>query len=66
MNQTKHSRLPEAEEDDNSPENAGLSSDSQAFIGLKLRELYDDVVAEPIPERFMQLLNQLGDNKKPE
>lgn len=44
-----------------------LSDDSQAFIGLKLRELYDDVVAEPVPDRLLQLLNQLGeDQKKPE
>lgn len=44
-----------------------LSEDSRAFIGLKLRELYDDVVAEPVPDRFLQLLNKLGDDEtKPE
>lgn len=44
-----------------------MSGDSQAFIGLKLRELYDDVVAEPVPDRLLQLLNQLGgEQKKPE
>lgn len=44
-----------------------LSEDSRAFIGLKLRELYDDVVSEPVPDRFLQLLNKLGDDEdKPE
>ncbi len=37
-----------------------LSEESQAFIGLKLRELYDDVVAEPVPDRLLELLNKLG------
>lgn len=37
-----------------------LSDESQAFIGLKLRELYDDVVAEPVPDRLLELLNKLG------
>lgn len=36
-----------------------MSEDSQAFIGLKLRELYDDVVAEPVPDRILELLNKL-------
>lgn len=39
-----------------------LSEDSQAMIGLKLRELYDDVVSEPVPDRFLELLGKLGDN----
>lgn len=38
-----------------------LSEESQAFIGLKLRELYDDVVAEPVPDRLLELLTRLGD-----
>ena len=37
---------------------------SQAFIGLKLRELYDDVVAEPVPDRLLELLGKLGDDDK--
>ncbi|WP_332716514.1 NepR family anti-sigma factor [Pelagibacterium mangrovi] len=39
-----------------------LSQDSQAFIGLKLRELYDDVVAEPVPDRLLELLGKLGED----
>lgn len=40
----------------------GMSADSQAFIGLKLREFYDDVVAEPVPDRFLELLGKLGED----
>lgn len=40
-----------------------LSEDSQALIGLKLRELYDDVVAEPVPERILDLLGKLGEDE---
>lgn len=42
-----------------------LSDDSQAFIGHKLRELYNEVVAEPVPDRLLELLNQLSGDEKP-
>lgn len=51
--------------EDEAPEKTkkpGMSQDSQAFIGLKLRELYDDVVAEPVPDRLLELLGKLGEN----
>ncbi|SDG48167.1 hypothetical protein SAMN04487974_103132 [Pelagibacterium luteolum] len=54
------------DEVENSTGKPGMSPDSQAFIGLKLRELYDDVVAEPVPDRLLELLGKLGeDEKKP-
>jgi len=28
-------------------------------IGRELRGLYDDVVAQPVPDRFLELLNRL-------
>jgi hypothetical protein len=28
-------------------------------IGKELRDLYEDVVAQPVPDRFLELLNQL-------
>lgn len=31
-------------------------------IGKELRNLYDDVVAQPVPDRFLNLLNQLETN----
>lgn len=34
----------------------------QDTIGKELRNLYDDVAAQPVPDRFLNLLNQLEDN----
>lgn len=31
-------------------------------IGKELQSLYDDVVAQPVPDRFLSLLNQLEKN----
>ena len=63
MTQMTSSRKPPVDPVDSStkPE-PRLSDESQAFIGLKLRELYDDVVAEPVPDRLLELLSKLGAN----
>lgn len=36
-----------------------LGSDIQAKIGQHLRAMYDDVVRQGVPDRFMDLLSQL-------
>lgn len=36
-----------------------LNSEAQSQIGEKLKALYDDVVNQPIPDRFRELLDQL-------
>ena len=36
-----------------------LPPDVQGKIGEKLKALYDDVVRQPVPDRFMDLLSQL-------
>jgi len=43
------------------PEGNGstLGSDIQAKIGQHLRAMYDDVVRQGVPDRFMDLLSQL-------
>jgi hypothetical protein len=38
---------------------AGLGKDVQARIGQQLRAMYDDVVAEGVPDKFAELLKQL-------
>jgi len=38
------------------------SVEYQDSIGKELRNLYDDVVAQPVPDRFLKLLNQLETN----
>jgi len=36
-----------------------LKPDIQAKIGEKLQEVYSDVLNEPVPDRFLDLLDQL-------
>lgn len=43
--------------DDDIP--ATLDPRLQAHIGRKLREHYDEIIAQPVPDRFMALLDQL-------
>ncbi|MCS0495450.1 NepR family anti-sigma factor [Ancylobacter sp. MQZ15Z-1] len=38
---------------------SGLGSEIQAKIGQHLRAMYDDVVRQGVPDRFMDLLAQL-------
>ena len=38
---------------------AGLDPKIQASIGQRLRDVYSDVINEPVPDRFTQLLNKL-------
>ena len=46
---------------------AKLSREVQARLGQQLRNLYDDVVNQGVPDRFNDLLNQInGDGKKDE
>jgi Anti-sigma factor NepR len=33
----------------------------EAHIGAKLKAMYDEVVAQPIPDRLLELLNRLDD-----
>ena len=35
------------------------TADVQAYIGRQLRAVYDDVVKQPIPDRFLALMEQL-------
>lgn len=36
-----------------------LETDLQAQIGRQLRAIYDGVLAQPVPDRFLELLDQL-------
>jgi len=58
--QNPRPRLVKAERDardDSAPDGAG--PEIGEFIGKELRSLYDDVVAQAVPDRFLDLLNQL-------
>ena len=39
--------------------NVGLGREIQAKIGLQLRTLYNDIVSEGTPDRFVRLLGEL-------
>ena len=40
------------------------ATDVQAYIGRQLRAVYDDVVKQPIPDRFLALMKQLEEGSR--
>lgn len=40
-------------------EAAAFGSDLQSSIGRQLRSMYNDLLQEPVPDRFLQLLSDL-------
>jgi len=46
------------------PQDAMLEADLQAQIGRQLRAVYDEVVSEGVPDRFVRLLEDLERKKK--
>ena len=57
MNQTpttaKHGRR------DGAPPVAAATEDLQSHIGIQLRAVYESMIAEPVPDRFLKLLEEL-------
>ncbi len=47
-----------------SVENAGLDTRLQAQIGLKLKQMFDEVANAPVPDKFIDLLKQLDGQEK--
>ena len=45
------------------PPEAGLDRNVQARIGDNLRAMYDDLLQQPVPDRFKDLLGQLENQK---
>lgn len=45
-----------------SPASGSRSSSTAGLIGNRLREMYDDVAKEPLPDEFVDLLRKLDDN----
>ena len=37
----------------------GVGDEIQSHIGERLKTLYDDMLKEPVPDRFLELLTQL-------
>ena len=40
---------------------AKLGAEVKAKIGQQLRDIYDDILKQGVPERFVQILNGLDD-----
>jgi Anti-sigma factor NepR len=49
-----------------SPQDPTLAPDLQVQIGRQLRAVYDEVVEEGVPERFLRLLEELERKKADE
>jgi len=53
------SRSPDASQDPAEKAEPSLGGEIRGKIGRQLREMYDDVVAQGVPDRFVELLNRL-------
>ena len=42
----------------------GVEAAIQAYIGRQLRAVYDEVANEPVPDKFIDLLNELERKKR--
>jgi len=42
----------------------GLGADVRARIGARLKAYYDEVVSQPVPDRFTELLSRLEDEEQ--
>jgi hypothetical protein len=51
--------IPETSLDDKLASDPKLDSTSQKRIGDQLRAMYDELVQQPVPDRFKNLLEQL-------
>ncbi len=48
------------------PGDVALEPELQAFIGRQLQATYDEVLNEPVPDRFLALLQKLEQDKADE
>lgn len=53
------SRLPDTPPESGGDAEPSLGGDIRGRIGRQLRDMYDDVVAQGVPDRFVELLNRL-------
>jgi hypothetical protein len=38
----------------------------QQAIGVKLRQMFDEIVSEPVPDEFLQILRRADENRSGE
>ena len=56
---TVASRSPDPSQEPNGKAKPGLGGEIRGKLGRQLRDMYDDVVAQGVPDRFVELLNRL-------
>jgi hypothetical protein len=49
---------------DNTEQGNGVDGELQAHIGRKLKAAYDDILGQPVPDRFLELLKALEEKEK--
>jgi hypothetical protein len=49
---------------DNNEQGNGVDGELQAHIGRKLKAAYDDILGQPVPDRFLELLKALEEKEK--
>jgi hypothetical protein len=60
MEQTTLGQQPQAQVPPAAPtQGQSLEPDVQAHLGRQLRAVYDDMASQPVPDRFIQLLDAL-------
>ena len=47
------------------PDVHSLDSDLRAYLGAQLRAMYHEIVSDPVPKRFLQLLEELARRGRP-
>ena len=52
--------------DDDSQDRPWIDTDAEALLGRKLADVYSDLVKQPVPDRFKDLLDQLMKDSKRE
>ncbi len=60
--------IPISNPTENKPQSAKLGRDIQARIGEQLRAMYNGLVQQPVPDRFVELLKKMDkreQEKKP-
>ena len=66
VDKTKNGSAPKLSKKKDSMQQSVAKPEVSDLIGERLRSFYDDVAKQPVPDRFLNLLNQLQAASSPE
>ncbi len=66
VDKTKNGSAPQSRKKKHSIQQSLAKPEVSDLIGERLRSFYDDVAKQPVPDRFLDLLNQLQAASPPE